>query len=265
MSGTIAYSISLEKQPTWTIYKESPSSEELSLENKYVDSSEWEEYSFTGFRPEIEQQRATELASGNGWQVQATQTRLNGEIWELKIRKSPILLREDDDEDISQEEQEALESKYGSVDKSKQTSIDITAIQESILNHDKYKDIPPDNLGAIRMYMNGSGAGEKIGTSMGTLRLDDLMHLTDPLVQLAIKNPTFYVPSMSVTYSYWKAQKQDDISDIGTRQKPKGVDIPEGYISLLMGRSSSPVEKGYRIEESFLIGKFNPELYPEQK
>lgn len=259
MSGTINYSISLEKQASWIIYKELPTSETISLEDKVVDTSEYEEYSYTGSRTEVEAQRATELGAAGSHQIQTTMTRLNGNLWELKVRKTPIKAKTE----VTEEEQQTLENKYGSITKSKQKSIDITAIQESILNHPKYSTVPPENLGAIKMYMNGSGGAEKIGTSSGVVRLDSLMHLTDDLVQMAIKNPTYYVPSMTVTYQYWSGSPETDLSGVGKPKDPPGVKFPPEYTSLFMGVSSSPVEKGYTIQESYLIGKFNKEIYEE--
>lgn len=262
MSGTVNYSVSLEKQATWVIYKESPSSNELSTLSKYVDNSSFEEYSYTGSKSEIEAQKAAELASAGSYQVQTTMTRLNGNLWELRIRKAPVKTKVN--EEVTPEEQAAQENKYGSKTSPKQTSINITAIQESILNHPTYASVPPDNLGAIKMYMNGAGGGEKIGTSSGVVRLDSLMHLTDDLVQMAIKNPTYYVPSMTVTYQYWSAQKVTDMSEIGKPKSPPGVVVPDGFTSLFMGSSSSPAERGYTIQESYLIGKFNEEVYKDK-
>lgn len=75
---SIDYSISLEKQPTWTIYKESPTAETLSARNLVIDSSEYEEYSYTGKQSEIVAQKNRELlAAGSSLQVQTTMTRLN--------------------------------------------------------------------------------------------------------------------------------------------------------------------------------------------
>ena len=183
----------------------------------------------------------------------------------MKVRRNRVRQETEEEEDITAEEQQAQESKWGSESTPRQTSVNISAIQQSILNHSKYDQVPPDNLAAIKMYMNGSGGGEKIGTSQGVLRLDDLMHIDDDLVQFAIKNPTYYVPSMTVTYSYWSRSKKTDMSEVGKPKDPPGVSVPEGFTSLSMGISSSPLEKGYRIEESYMIGKFNKAVYEEEK
>ena len=265
MSGTVKYSISLEKQPTWVKYKELPSPKYLESVDYEVDSTEYEEYSFTGNLSEIEAQRSRELgAAGKTLQVQATMTRLNGNLWELKIRKNACRKKETE---VDEEQQEALEMHYGSITNPKQTSINITAIQESILNHPKFTDIPKHNLGAIKMYMNGALPGEKIQTEDGTYILNDLMHLDDDLVQFAIKNPTYYVPSMTVTYQYWSSSKDTDMSGIAKPKNPPGVEVPEGYTSLYMGSSSSPVSggNGYTIQESYTIGKFNKAPYEDAK
>lgn len=263
MSGTIDYSISLEKQPTWVVYKENPSSRYLGTIDYEVDPSEYEEYSFTGSKSEIDAKFSSELsAGGTGRQVQCTKTRLNGDLWNLKVRRNAVRKKEDE-EDVTEEQQQAQENKWGSELAPRQTSVNISAIQQSILNHKKFDSVPPDNLAAIKMYMNGSGGGEKIGTSQGVLRLDSLMHIDDDLVQFAIKNPTYYVPSMTVTYSYWSASKKTDLSSVAKPKDPPGVSVPEGYTSLSMGVSSSPLEKGYRVEETYLIGKFNKEVYED--
>lgn len=263
MSGTIDYSISLEKQPTWVVYKENPSSRYLGTIDYEVDPSEYEEYSFTGSKSEIDAKFSSELsAGGTGRQVQCTKTRLNGDLWNLKVRRNAVRKKEDE-EDVTEEQQQAQENKWGSELAPRQTSVNISAIQQSILNHKKFDSVPPDNLAAIKMYMNGSGGGEKIGTSQGVLRLDDLMHIDDDLVQFAIKNPTYYVPSMTVTYSYWSSSKKTDLSSVAKPKDPPGVSVPEGYTSLSMGVSSSPLEKGYRVEETYLIGKFNKEVYED--
>lgn len=85
---SIDYSISLEKQPTWTIYNESPSAETLSARNLVVDNSWYEEYSYTGKQAEIEAQKNRELnAADSSLQVQATMTRLNRQF--MGVEGSP--------------------------------------------------------------------------------------------------------------------------------------------------------------------------------
>jgi hypothetical protein len=262
--SVIKYSISLEEQPGKTIYKENPSSYYLGTIDYEVDSSEYEEYSFTGNKNEIDSRFTTELgAGGANWQVQATKTRLNGNLWELKIRKNKIHKKDNNENDITNEQKNAQEAKWGSELAPRQTSVSITALQQSILNHKRFESYPPENLAAVKMYMNGASPGEKVGTSSGVLRLDELMHITDKDVQFAIKNPTYYVPSMSVTYSYWSASKKTDMSDIGEQKNPPGIKPPKGYTSVFMGINSSPLEKGYKIEETYIIGKFNKELFED--
>lgn len=269
MSSTIDYSISLTQQPTWIFYEEYPTARFIDSIDYEIDNSKYEEYSFTGKRSEVEKQQQTEFdslynAETATWasQIQATITRLNGDLWELKIRKNRIRKREDDSE-ATQEQQDAMEDKYGSQKTPKTISTEITAIQENILNHPKFANVPPDNLAAIKQYMNGAGPGEVFACSLGSaVRLGDLMSLEDELVQFAIKNPTYYVPSMTVTYQYWSNTKNTDMSDVGTIKAPPGSwSFPEGYTSLFMGRSSSPVEVGYTIQETYTIGKFNSAPY----
>jgi hypothetical protein len=260
--SVIKQSISLEEQPTRVSYKENPSTRYLNTIDYEVDASEYEEYSFTGNKSEIDSRFSSELsAGGTGWQVQATKTRLTGNLWELKIRKNKV--RKKEEEDVTPEEQEAQENKWGSELAPRQTSVSITAIQQSILLHDKFKELSEDQLGAIKMYMNGAGAGENVTTEKGVFMLNEIYPYKSSLVKFAIKNPTYYVPSMSVTYSYWSASKKTSLDKIATIKSPPGVTVPQGYTSLFMGQSSSPLEKGYRVEETYLIGKINKEVYED--
>lgn len=265
MSSPLNYSISLEQAPTWVKYKESPTTKYLESIDYEIDNSEYEEYSFTGPKSSIEARRTSELgAGGRSVQVQTTLTRLNGDVWELKVRRNKV--RKKEEEEVTEEEQNAQEEKHGSQAHPRQTSINITAIQESILNHDKFKEYDQDKLGVLKMYMNGSLPGEKVQTTKGIKMLNDIVPYTNDAVKFVIKNPTYYVPSMSVTYQHWSASKDTDMSEIGTIKKPNGVTVPEGYTSLYMGSSSSPASdgKGYIIQESYTIGKFNAEPYEKK-
>lgn len=257
----INYSITLEEQPTRVYYKENPSTYYISSISYEIDASEYEEYSFTGTKDEIDTRFTIELnSSSNNWQVQATKTRMSGNLWELKIRKNKLRKKEDSS-DITAEQQAALESKLGSEQAPKQTSVSITAVQQSILLHKNYENYSGDKLAAIKMYMNGATPGEKVGTSKGVMRLSDIIPIDDAAVKFAIKNPTYYVPSMSVTYSYWSATKKTDMTNIGKEKNPPGVTPQTGYKSIFMGQNSSPVEKGYRVEETYVIGQFNEGIF----
>ena len=139
-------------------------------------------------------------------------------MWNLKVRRNAV--RKKEDEEVTEEQQSAQENKWGSELAPRQTSVSITALQQSILNHKRFESYPPDNLAAVKMYMNGASPGEKVGTSRGVMRLDEIMHLTDDDVQFAIKNPTYYVPSMSITYSYWSASKKTSMEGIGQKKRP---------------------------------------------
>lgn len=260
--SVIKQSISLEEQPTKVYYKENPSTRYLGTIDYEVDASEYEEYSFTGNQSEIDSKFTSELSrggQGSGWQVQATKTRLNGSLWELKIRRNKILKKEP--EEVTPEEQQAQEGKWGSELAPRQTSVSITAVQQSILLHDRYKSYSADKLAAIKMYMNGSGGGEKVGTAKGVMTLNKIIPMDHDDVKFAIKTPTYYVPSMSVTYSYWSASKKTDMSKIGTKKNPPGVSVPAGYSSIFMGQSSSPLEKGYKVEENYVIGQFSEGVF----
>jgi hypothetical protein len=100
------------------------------------------------------------------------------------------------------------------------------------------------------------GGGEKVGTSKGVMTLHKIIPMDNADVQFAIKTPTYYVPSMAVTYSYWSKSKKTDMDSIATEKSPPGVTIPKGYKSIFMGQNSSPLEKGYKVEENYVIGQF---------
>lgn len=253
---TIQYNITLQQQPTLTSVSINPSQEWLT-ENKYsVKGSEYEEWSYTGSEEEIKEQQETELAQGNNQaQITTTLTRLNGNLWQLQVRKSPLIKGE---AEVTPEEQE-----HGSKDNPKQLSISITAIQESVLNHPKYANLTPEQRGAIKAYMNGASAGQKVADANGNpIRLHQIMPINHSLVQLALKCPSYYVPSVAVTFSYYSASPVTDVSGIGQEKTPPSgfSNLPQGYVSLFMGSSSSPQGKGYLVTENYTIGKFNTEL-----
>lgn len=261
---TIKHNIKLTEQPNHTIVKVNPSQEWLT-ENKYnTDGSEYVEQTFTGDEDQITQKRDQELAKGGeSQQVTTTMSRLNGGLWQLQIRYTPLKKQSDDndssgdDEDISQEE-----SQWGSEVNPRQVSISITAIQESVLNHPKFANLSADKRGAIKAYMNGAMEGQQIADKNGkAMRLGQIISMSDNLVQLALKCPTYYVPSIAVTLQYYKSSPVNDISGIGEEKDAPGFGkLPEGYTSLFMGCSSSPQGKGYIIQESYTIGKFNTDL-----
>lgn len=256
--STLDYNITLKEQPTYTIVKVNPSNEWLS-DNKYsVVSSDYEEYSFTGKEDEILDRRDEELTKGGtSYQITTTITRLNGNLWQLQVRKSPTQKQKEEEQEVSPEEQE-----FGSETNPRQLSISITAIQESVLNHPKYANLTPQQRGAIKAYMNGAMDGQKVADAEGkAIRLGQIMRYDDSLVQLALKCPTYYVPSIAVSYSYYRSSPQTDTGEIGQPKDAPGLGkLPEGYTSLFMGSSSSPQGKGYIITENYTVGKFNTEL-----
>ena len=173
---TIQYNITLQQQPTLTSVSVNPSQEWLT-DNKYsVKGSEYEEWSYTGSEKEIKEQQEAELAEGNNQaQITTTITRLNGNLWQLQVRKAPLIKSE---AEATPEEQE-----HGSKDNPKQLSVSITAIQESVLNHPKYANLTPEQRGAIKAYMNGASAGQKVADKNGNpIRLHQIMPINDSLV-----------------------------------------------------------------------------------
>lgn len=256
--NTIKYNIKLQEQPSYTITKVSPSQEWLTDNHYTVNSSDYEEFTFTGNEAEVKDKRDAYLNDSGQHQISTTLTRLNGNLWQLQVRQSPLVKQaEEEQEDISPEEQE-----HGSKDNPKQLSISITAIQESVLNHAKYANLTPQQRGAIKAYMNGAMEGQKVADAYGqAIRLGQIMPMSDSLVQLALKCPSYYVPSIAVTYQYYSGSAVTDTGEIGQPKNPPGMSkLPEGYTSLFMGCSSSPQGKGYIIQESYTIGKFNTEL-----
>jgi hypothetical protein len=61
--SVLKYSISLEEQPGKVIYKENPSTRYLGTIDYEVDASEYEEYSFTGNKDEIDARFSSELGA----------------------------------------------------------------------------------------------------------------------------------------------------------------------------------------------------------
>lgn len=256
---TVNYNITLKEQPSLTMTKVSPSQQWLS-DNKYsVDSSEYEETSYTGTQEQILDKRAEALSGGgSSYQVTTTITRLNGGLYQLQVRKSPLIKQQEQETEVSPEEQQ-----HGSETNPRQVSISITAIQESVLNHPKFASLSAQQRGAIKAYMNGAMEGQKVADTNGqAIRLGQIIPMHDELVQLALKCPTYFVPSIAVTLQYYSSSPKNDVSGIGEEKKAPGgfSNLPEGYKSIFMGCTSSPQGKGYIIQESYTIGKFNTEL-----
>ena len=260
---TIKHNITLQQQPTLTSVSVNPSQEWLT-ENKYsVKGSEYQEWSYTGGETEIKEQQQKELRQGgSSYQITTTLTRLNGNLWQLQVRKSPLIKQPETE--VTPEEKES-----GSQANPKQLSVSITAIQESVLNHPKYANLSPQQRGAIKAYMNGAMEGQKVADEYGkAIRLGQIMPMSDSLVQLALKCPSYYVPSIAVTFSYYSTSPVTQIAGIGEQKDPPSggfSKLPEGYVSLFMGCSSSPQGNGYLVQENYTIGKFNTELSEESK
>lgn len=261
--NTIKYNIKLQEQPTYTITKVSPSQEWITDNHYTVNSSEYEEVTFTGTEEQVREQREAVIKANGEHQITTTLTRLNGNLWQLQVRKSPLVKQNETEQEASPEEKE-----YGSQSNPKQLSISITAIQESVLNHEKYASLTPQQRGAIKAYMNGAMEGQKVADQYGqAIRLGQVMAMSDDLVQLALKCPSYYVPSIAVTFQYYSASPVTDVGEIGQEKAAPGgfSKLPEGYKSIYMGCSSSPQGKGYLVQENYTIGKFNTELTASSK
>ena len=107
--NTIKYNIKLQEQPSYTITKVSPSQEWLTDNHYTVNSSEYEEVTFTGTEEQVREQREAVIKASGEHQVTTTLTRLNGNLWQLQVRKSPLIRQTEQEQEATPEEKE-----YGS-------------------------------------------------------------------------------------------------------------------------------------------------------
>ena len=147
----------------------------------------------------------------------------------------------------------------------------VTAIQQSILFKDEYKDTnkwDAQKLGALKQYMNGAspltpypqGIDSDGNPQQGFLQ--DILPL-DANVEKAIRCPVYYVPSVTISVSYWSKEPVSSMGQIGQEKAPSGgnFQIGQGYVSLFMGASSSPAEGGgYQIQETYNIGQYDKDM-----
>ena len=144
----------------------------------------------------------------------------------------------------------------------------VTAIQQSVLFKEPYKSWDAEKLGALKQYINGASPltpypkGLDSSGNPKQAFLQDILPL-DADVEKAIKNPVYYVPSVTITVSYWSSSPVSSMGTIGQEKKPSGgnFEIGEGYISLFMGASSSPADGGgYQIQETYNIGQYDKDM-----
>ena len=144
----------------------------------------------------------------------------------------------------------------------------VTAIQQSILFKEPYKSWDAEKLGALKQYINGASPltpypkGIDSNGNPKQAFLQDVLPI-DKDVEKAIRCPVYYVPSVTITVSYWSSSPVSSMGEIGQEKKPSGgnFEIGEGYISLFMGASSSPADGGgYQIQETYNIGQYDKEM-----
>lgn len=144
----------------------------------------------------------------------------------------------------------------------------VTAIQQSILFKEPYKSWEAEKLGALKQYINGASPltpypkGLDSSGNPQQAFLQDVLPIDDD-VKKAIKNPVYYVPSVTITVSYWSSNPVSTIGKIGEEKQPSGgnFEIADGYISLFMGASSSPADGGgYTIQETYNIGQYDKDM-----
>jgi hypothetical protein len=263
MSNVLKENIALRKQPSWVVVNQKPHPNVLTEKKCSSDQTEYEEYSFTGNLDEIIEQEAIELDKAYlnvankslvpgtedtfyvGKEVVCTRTRLNGDIWELKVRVQKIIWV--DEEEISGNQAAANEAQFGSEKEPRIMSVSSTAIQQSILFRSDFKALSAKQLAIIKKYMNGATDATRVpyastlsgGTTGGTtgganqtgpggkvalsnrLLIDDATDaglaggINNPYVATALKTPVYYVPNINIQLSYWKGTKPSSGVDDG--------------------------------------------------
>lgn len=282
MANILKHNITLKRQVNHVFSKTLPESKSFLGYSVSVDNSDSEEYSFSGTKEQIDAQEEAELAaatftpvSGNseeekqvivGKSVTTTKTRIEGSIWVLNVKISNII------QTISAteaEKKDKQEKKFGSKTNPKIVNTNVSAIQQSILFKEPYKNWSPEELGALKQYINGASPLTRIPKGLDSSGnpknafLSDILDYNKPEVAQAIKTPVYYVPSVNITISYWSETPVSNMGNIGQQQNPSAgnFQIAPGYISVFMGASSSPADGGgYQIQETYSIGQYNPTM-----
>ena len=105
--GIIRHNITLKEQAAKSFSKSAPDQKNFARYGASIDGSEFEEYSFTGTKEQIDAQEKAELnkASFNpssatvteqttidcGKSVTTTKTRQEGDLWQLQVRVQRII------------------------------------------------------------------------------------------------------------------------------------------------------------------------------
>lgn len=289
MSNVLKENIALRMQPTWTVYNQSPNNAIISEKNLQADSSQYEDYSFTGNLEEILEQEATELGKGNskkggkvpnstdtyfhGTFVTTTRTRLEGDIWQLQVRIQPLLWANPEEEKLTPEQIKEQKEKMGEKENPNTENISVTAVQQSILFHPAYREFNAVQLGAIKRYMTGTSPGTLVpdmpsegdpGPNEPSIPfkhwLINLGGNTAKAAEFALKHPTYYVANVSITLGYFSETDVAETRKVGeivtsVPTSPPITAIP-GYQIRFMGCNQTKVKGGYKVTESYVIGDF---------
>lgn len=278
----IRHNINLQEQVSRTYTRTAPKTDNFNKYNASVDGSEYEEYSFTGTKEQIDEQEEIELNNASfspvsysvteqkivecGKSVTTSKTRSEGDLWTLQVKVQKIiqtLTPEGESEATATAEEQ--EKKFGKKEHPKIVNTSVTAIQQSILFTEPYKSMDAKKLGAIKQYMSGASEFSVVPIGMDSAGnpqngfLKDICPMSQEVLN-AMKTPVYYVPTVTVTVSYWSQTPVSSIGNVGQEQAPSGgnFQLSPGYSSVFMGASSSPVEGGgYQIQETYTIGQFD--------
>ena len=269
-------SVELEEQPTIVKFNSYPSTTYIN-EHHLQSTGNYEQFSYTGNKEQIDakfQELKGDYIANVGYKVSLTRTRLNGYVWKLDVKIDELEVK-DPDAEVSAEDEKSLSQKYGTKGSPKLKSVEISTQDENILLHDKYKGVPPINLGVIKMYQDGALEGDLIpdpADPSKSYTCGHWMHWSDDLVQMALKYKTYKVPNIVLTFTYFSKQKPEIDMEIPKFFKSGdtfcgGYKAPEGWQAMFGGRGSERTEekKGFVVTETYSIGKYPTELYETEK
>lgn len=268
-------SVELEQQPTIVKFNSYPSTTYIN-EHHLQSTGNYEQFSYTGNKEQIDakfQELKGDYIANVGYKVSLTRTRLNGYVWKLDVKIDELEVK-DPDAEVSAEDEQSLSQKYGTKGNPRLKSVNISLTDQDILLHDKYKNVPPINLGVIRMYQDGALESDLIPDPADpsiSHTCGEWMHWSDDLVQMALKYKTYKVPNIVLTFTYFSKQKPALDTEI-----PKfynsgdsfcdGYKVPEGWQAMFGGRGSERTEekKGFVVTETYSIGKYPIEIYEKE-
>lgn len=282
MSNVLKTNVKIRQSVDYVTVKQSPIATVLSKKGISVDSSSYQEYSFTGALSEILSKEEIELNKGiiqkgglvsgtnniywAGQQISTTRSRLEGDIYELKVRVQNLVW--EDTEDPDEEDVQTGENMYGSAKEPRTATVSVTAAQQSILFSPPYKNLDKKQLGCIKMWMNGSSPYTPVpfysaGGGLKNITLEKYtsdLGVPQDLIDKACKKPVYYVPNVNITIRYWKSTPISGVGEVGSVKTPPGdFKIAKGYTSIFMGATSSKSAsgRGYVIEETYSIGQYD--------